>query len=837
MKNRVGDLIGGVVEGMQWLGTFHSIGAKILRRHAELVGLKSDFTILDTDDQIRLMKQIIDGRGHRREALAGAPARRADRPWKNRGLVAEGRARGRRAAPSPTAAGEKLYAAYQERLKTLNAADFGDLLLEPLRIFREHPDVLADYHKRFRYMLVDEYQDTNVAQYLWLRLLAQGQAQHLLRRRRRPVDLRLARRRGRQHPALREGFSRRQGHPPGAQLPLDRRTSSAPPRTSSPTTRAGSARRCSPTRTDPDAPQVSVASSWDSEEEARAVGEEIEQLQRKGHKLNEIAILVRASFQMRAFEDRFVTLGLNYRVIGGPRFYERQEIRDALAYFRVTAQPADDLAFERIVNMPRRGIGEATVKLLHDRARARRVPLMEAAAELVETDELAARTRTALRDLLAAFARWRGQLDALRHTELAEMILEESGYTEMWQADRSADAPGRLENLKELVRSMEEFELDGRLPRARLAGHGRRRRGRQRRGQHHDAALGQGARVRHACSCPAGRKACSPRSARSTRTAAPASRRSAASPMSASRGRGSAPIIRFASNRRMHGLWQTAIPSRFLDELPEAHVDVVEDTSSYGGYGVGRLRRRAASTPATRSRTPTPRPAGSAPRRTAAAATRRPWAATATSPARSRSQRLIEGELVAKSVVGGALELSRPASASSTRNSATAASPRSTATSSPSTSRRPGRSACSTASSSGIEFSLCELYAARNLRITSPFAFSEEPVRRYAGGAAVLPRTGDSVFISVLARRLKPGKTYEDFIAAWYPDKGFGISGRGPILARNVADDREILAIGFINLPDRASLDEAMARIAAQEQVRHDRIAEVIEFDHAPRHL
>ncbi|KAB2853556.1 MAG: ATP-dependent DNA helicase, partial [Bauldia sp.] len=210
--------------------------------------------------------------------------------------------------------------------------------------------------------------------------------------------------------------------------------------------------------TDDGATKVSVASSWDSEEEARAVGEEIEQLQRQGHSLNEIAILVRASFQMRAFEDRFVTLGLNYRVIGGPRFYERQEIRDALAYFRATAQPADDLAFERIVNTPRRGIGDTTVRLLHDRARAKKVPLMEAAAEMVGTDELAARTRTSLRDLIASFARWRARMETLPHTEIAEIILEESGYTEMWQADRSADAPGRLENLKELIRSMEEFD-------------------------------------------------------------------------------------------------------------------------------------------------------------------------------------------------------------------------------------------------------------------------------------------------------------------------------------------------------------------------------------------
>ena len=210
--------------------------------------------------------------------------------------------------------------------------------------------------------------------------------------------------------------------------------------------------------------KVQVTGGWDSEEEARSIGEEIEQLQRvardegKDHPLDEIAILVRASFQMREFEDRFIQLGLPYRVIGGPRFYERAEIRDALAYLRVIAQPADDLAFERIVNVPKRGLGDATVQMLHDYARKKRIPLTEAAAIMSATDEMKPKPRLALRDLMAGFERWRAKKDTMPHTELAEIVLDESGYTAMWQADKSADAAGRLENLKELVRSMEEFE-------------------------------------------------------------------------------------------------------------------------------------------------------------------------------------------------------------------------------------------------------------------------------------------------------------------------------------------------------------------------------------------
>ena len=283
---------------------------------------------------------------------------------------------------------------------------------------------------------------------------------------------------------------------------------------------------------------------------------------------------MRASFQMREFEDRFVTHGLPYRVIGGPRFYERQEIRDALAYLRLVTQPADDLAFERIVNVPKRGLGDATVKMLHDHARTRGMPLMEAARVLIETDELKPQPRAALRDLVAPSTAGARRRTRSPHTELAEIVLDESGYTEMWQKDRSADAAGRLENLKELVRSMEEFENLAGLPRAHLAGDGPRQGRERRRGLDHDACIPPRGWSSTPCSCPAGRKACS-RSQRTLddqgRAGLEEERRLAHVGLTRARRRAK---IYFAANRRMHGLWSSNIPSRFLDELPEAHVEV-----------------------------------------------------------------------------------------------------------------------------------------------------------------------------------------------------------------------------------------------------------------------
>jgi DNA helicase-2/ATP-dependent DNA helicase PcrA len=662
MKNRVGDLIGGVVEGMQWLGTFHSIGAKMLRRHAELAGLKSDFTILDTDDQIRLMKQIlvaenVDEKRWPARQLAGLIDH-----WKNRGLApadvsdADGKA-------FADGKGKRLYQLYQERLRTLNAADFGDLLLEPLRILRTHADVLADYHRRFRYILVDEYQDTNVAQYLWLRLLAQHGLDDAGKARANICcvgddDQSIYGWRG----AEVDNILRFEKDFPGAiviRLERNYRSTSHILGAAAHLIAHNEGRLGKTLFTDerdPDAVRVSVASSWDSEQEARAIGDEIEALQAKGHKLNEIAILVRASFQMRAFEDRFITLGLNYRVIGGPRFYERQEIRDALAYFRATFQPADDLAFERIVNVPRRGIGETTVAAMHARARTRKIPLMAAAAELTETDELAGKTRASLRDLLGSFARWQSQIATLSHTELAELILEESGYTEMWQADRSADAPGRLENLKELVRSMEEFDsLQGFLEHIALV-------------MDADAEAGNDAvsiMTLHSAKglefdtvfLPGWEEGLFPSQRtldENGKAGLEEERRLAYVGITRARKRA---FIRFAANRRMHGMWQSGIPSRFLDELPEAHVDVVEEATNYGGYGsaaYGASRFDTRDPFANTYATPGWQRAqkrGAEEAATAAASGKK--ARRGFEHPLNSGPRLIEGELVAKSVIGG----------------------------------------------------------------------------------------------------------------------------------------------------------------------------------------
>ena len=646
MRHRISALVGGTVEGMGWLGTFHSIGTKILRRNAELVGLKSDFTILDTDDQLRLMKQIIQAENLDEKRWPARQLAALIDTWKNRGLTpdkvpaSEGRgfANGR---------GQELYAAYQDRLKVLNAVDFGDLLVEPIRLFRTHPDVLADYQRRFRYMLVDEYQDTNVAQYLWLRLLAQSNPniccvgdddQSIYGWRGAEVD----------------NILRFEHDFPGAAvIRLERNyRSTAPILAAASHLIAHNEGRLGKTlftdRRDPEAALVTVASSWDSTEEARAIGDEIESLQRKGHKLDEIAILMRASFQMREFEDRFVTLGLPYRVVGGPRFYERMEIRDALAYFRATVQPADDLAFERIVNTPKRGLGEATIKLCHDTARARRIPLMAAAADLIDTEEIKPKARATLRDLLGAFAHWRADLDTRPHHELAETILDESGYTEMWRQDRSADAPGRLENLKELIRSMQDFEsMTSFLEHVSLVMdaesdanqdavtlmtlHGAK-------GLEFDTVFLPGweeGLFPHQRSLDEGGRA-----------GLEEERRLAYVGLTRARKRA---YVWFASNRRVHGMWQTSVPSRFLDELPEDHVNVRESggAGGYGGYGASRFDR----SDSFGSRYTTPGWERARERTRDASGGPRPMSAPA---ARLRSGgATIEGELVAKSVVDG----------------------------------------------------------------------------------------------------------------------------------------------------------------------------------------
>lgn len=588
MKERIALLVGGAVEGMPWLGTFHSIGVKLLRRHAELVGLSSDFTILDTDDVVRLIKQLIQAEGLDDKRWPAKQFAGMIDTWKNKGLgpadIPEGDARA-----FANGRGRDLYSAYQARLSTLNACDFGDLLMHPIAIFRKNPDLLKEYHGRFRYILVDEYQDTNTAQYMWLRLLAQrskGEPQNVCCV--GDDDQSIYGWRG----AEVDNILRFEKDFPGAKvIKLERNYRSTEHILGAAAHLiAHNEGRLGKTlftdRADPDDVKVQVHASWDSEEEARAVGEEIEQLQRGKHLLNDMAILVRASFQMREFEDRFVTLGLNYRVIGGPRFYERLEIRDAMAYFRLVAQPADDLAFERIINTPKRGLGDTTVRALHDYARARDIPMLAAAADMIETDELKPKARKALFDVIQSFRRWQELLENTPHSELAEQILEESGYTDMWKNDKSAEAPGRLENLKELIRSMESFEsMRGFLEHVSLVMDAETNENldavsimtlHSAKGLEFDTVF-----------LPGWEEGLFPHQRsldESGRAGLEEERRLAYVGITRAKRRCH---IWFVSNRRIHGLWQSTLPSRFLDELPETHVEVAEMEQSYGGYGRG----------------------------------------------------------------------------------------------------------------------------------------------------------------------------------------------------------------------------------------------------------
>src|SRR6516164_2000542 len=582
MKDRISALIGRPVEGW-WLGTFHALAARLLRRHAEIVGLTPNFTILDTDDQLRLLKQLvlaedIDDRKWPARALLGAIER-----WKDRGLTPEKVTEAEQASYAEGIA-LRLYRQYQERLRSLNASDFGDLLLHNLGLFAAEPDVLTRYQEQFRYILVDEYQDSNVAQYLWLRLLAQG---------RRNIccvgddDQSIYGWRG----AEVDNILRFETDFPGAKIiRLERnyRSTGHILGAASGLIAHNKGRLGKTLRTDGEAGnKVLVEGCWDDEEEARVVGEDIEQLQRQGHALGEIAILMRASFQMRAFEDRFITLGLPYRVIGGPRFYERQEIKDATAYFEVTLNPANDLKLERIVNVPRRGLGESSLKSLHQLARAHIVPLFQAARLMIETEELKPKARKALADLIAAFDRWRSLIDTMRHTELAELILDESGYTGMWQAERSPQAQSKLENLKELIRFMEEFDtLAGFLEHVTLV---------------MDAQTEEGAdRVNlmtlhsakglefYTVFLPGWDEGLLPHQRsldEAGRSGLEEERRLAHVGLTRARTRAK---ITFAQTRRTRGTWQTALPSRFIDELPVEHVEVAED-KGLRGYGPSRF--------------------------------------------------------------------------------------------------------------------------------------------------------------------------------------------------------------------------------------------------------
>jgi DNA helicase-2/ATP-dependent DNA helicase PcrA len=583
MRERVGALSGGALDGMPWLGTFHSVAARMLRSHAELVGLQANFTILDTDDQLRVLKQLIqasnlDEKRWPARQLAGLIDR-----WKNRGWTpaqvdageSEAFAAGR---------GSELYGQYQDRLRTLNACDFGDLLLHMLVIFRKDPDVLERYRERLRYILVDEYQDTNQAQYDWLRLLAEP-------RRNLCVvgddDQSIYSWRG----AEVANILRFERDFPGAKiirLEQNYRSTSHILAVADGLIANNSGRLGKTLWTDAgDGEKVRVIGVWDGPEEARRVGDEIESLGRNGLGIDEIAILVRAQFQTREFEERFIAIGLPYQIVGGFRFYERAEIRDSIAYLRLIQSPADDLAFERIVNTPKRGLGDKAVATIHQRARQGQEPLLIAAAHLLDSDELTAQARRSLGNFVGDLGRWRDMANSLPHPELARIVLEESGYTAMLQADRSAEAAGRLENLAELTRAMEEYESLGVfLEHVSLVMDNDEARGGEKvtimtihaaKGLEFDTVFLAG-----------WEEGVFP-SQRSLDEGGLASleeeRRLAY--VAITRARRRATIIH-AANRRIYGQWTSSIPTRFLAELPQAHID--QETTMTGGESLWRAQ-------------------------------------------------------------------------------------------------------------------------------------------------------------------------------------------------------------------------------------------------------
>ncbi|WP_299283140.1 ATP-dependent helicase [uncultured Tateyamaria sp.] len=612
MKNRVGAMLGGQIEGVPWLGTFHSICVKLLRRHAELAGLKSNFTILDTDDQIRLMKQLIRAAGIDDKRWPARQLANIIDGWKNRALTPDNVPASDGGAYNHK--GVELYAQYQARLLELNACDFGDLLLHMVTIFQNHLDVLEQYQRWFRFILVDEYQDTNVAQYLWLRLLAQGHKNICCVG---DDDQSIYGWRG----AEVGNILRFEKDFPGAHVVRLEQNYRSTPHILAAASGVidGNENRLGKTlwTAKEEGEKVRLIGHWDGEEEARWIGDEIESAQQgtrgmRPMSLDEMAILVRASHQMRAFEDRFLTIGLPYRVIGGPRFYERMEIRDAMAYFRVVVSPEDDLAFERIANTPKRGLGDKAQQTIQITARANGVSLVEGARLAVDQGLIKGKGATELRTLVEGIARWHSKLRGPRievveddrvlddgvvplrseygpppvsHVELAEIILDESGYTAHWQNDKTPEAPGRLENLKELVKALEGFEnLQGFLEHVSLIMDN----------EQDDAGAKVSIMTLHAAKglefpcvfLPGWEDGLFP-SQRSMDESGlkglEEERRLAYVGITRAE---EVCTISFAANRRVFGQWQSSLPSRFIDELPEAHVDVLTPPGLYGGgYG------------------------------------------------------------------------------------------------------------------------------------------------------------------------------------------------------------------------------------------------------------
>ena len=455
MKERVQNLIGDMAASV-WLGTFHSVCVKILRSHAELVGLHSNFTILNEDDQKRLIKQISEAEGIDDKKYPPQSVVECIQRWKDKGLTVD-----KIQTEYKSNVITFLYEKYQARLIELNCVDFGDIILHALTILLSNPDVLQRYQTRFKYIMVDEYQDTNVSQYLLLRLLSQkyrnlccvgdddqsiyswrgAEIENILRFNKDFTDAKVIRleRNYRSSANILAAASALISHNQGRLGKTLKVAENSP------------ALAC-------DNAKIKVVSNYSGEEEARYVAGEIENLHRSGVNYSQMAVLVRTAFQTREFEEKFISESIPYQVVGGPKFYERAEIRDAIAYFRIVMQPHDDLALERIINKPARGVGAKSVEKFHQTARAEHISLYMAIEKMLAEGSISGKAKNSLNVLMGNFEEWRKSMQALTPDDLASLILEDSGYLESLKNDKSPEAPGRIENLKELISVMSDHE-------------------------------------------------------------------------------------------------------------------------------------------------------------------------------------------------------------------------------------------------------------------------------------------------------------------------------------------------------------------------------------------
>jgi len=602
MRTRLESLIGPSANSV-WLGTFHSIAARILRENAEIVGLNSNFTIITPDDQIRLLKQImidedIDIKKFTPKAMSNLISSWKDKGFKpddinqsDNDFFANGKA-------------INIYKTYQLRLVTLNSTDFGDLLLHNLTIFLEHLDILQKYQSKILYFLVDEYQDTNTIQYLWLKLFANksqniccvgdddqsiygwrgAQVGNILKFEKDYVSAKVIK--------LEENYrsTGRILEAANSIIANNKERLSKKLKTSS-----------------GDGDKIDLISVWDGVEEAKITSLEIENLHSLGFRYDQIAVLVRAGHQTRYFEERFVDIGIPYKVIGA-KFYERLEIRDALAYLRVVQQPNDDLALERIINVPKRGLGTSTTSLIHSYAKNNNISFFSASQELLMTDELRPNVKRTLNNLINQFIDWNNDNKEISHTDLALKVLEESGYIDHWQNENSIESEGRLENLKELINAMSGFDnLSGFLEHISLVMDG-----------DNEAEAGEVSLMTlhaakglefNAVFLPGWEEGMFPSQRSIDELGLPGleeERRLAYVGITRAKKR---LFITFAANRQIHGLWQGSIPSRFISELPKKIINeniegnLGADVSSYNqidfdlssnnsSYGPGFIRAK-----------------------------------------------------------------------------------------------------------------------------------------------------------------------------------------------------------------------------------------------------